>query len=163
MQKQKIASLFLMSLLAACTFEQQNGDLRATPAGIFADQSWAVTQQSEIPGGRLCTISAGEIDVVQQVQRGRGEVQVAVSRPLDPGSRYTIIVGSKRYETAGDYFSRTQSDAIVRDFASGKTAYSEWREFGDGNGRSWHWNTNKIPLGGFAPQYQACRKFTGDR
>jgi hypothetical protein len=163
MQKQKTASVLLM-LLAACTFEQQNGDLRAKPAGMFADQSWDVTERSVTQDNdRICTVSAGELDVTQHLREARVTVQVAVSRPLDPGSRYSIIIGNQRYETPDDYFSPLQSQAIIRDFKRGETAYTEWREFGAANGRSWHWNTNKVPLEGFAPKFDSCTRFLNPR
>src|SRR3954471_9297737 len=104
-----IALLLLPLSLAACTVTQEDGDLRTEPPPLLRQPVWRVTQQVTTPGGeRICTVSAGGIDVTQ---RGNGRAvteQVASSQRTNPGDWYRLIIGPYVYETPDGIFSGLQ-------------------------------------------------------
>ncbi len=150
-----------MLALAACTVQQENGnDLRMNLPPIFGGQQWEVTQRDELPGGRVCTLSAGEMDVTLRSQGHSIVQQVGTSTPLNPGDRYHVQVAARWCETPDGRFGFAESGAIVQDLMKADVAYTEViKQIADDRGSDIKRLGNKIPLQGFGAQYRACQRF----
>jgi hypothetical protein len=156
---EKYIVLILMSF-TACTVEKQEGDLRVTPAPLFAHQEWRTVQQYTAPDGdRICTVNAGEINVTQRMQAGRLQAQVETTNLMQPGKYYSIMVNNHLYQTSQNYFDSKRSHRIVNDMKVADTAYTELRAVAHDNGEPWRWGSNNIPLAGFKEKYDTCTQY----
>jgi len=160
--------LFALSV-SACTIQQENGnDLRLQAPPLLAGKHWQTTQQFVTQNGeRVCTTSAGEMDVTQRAQGKTVTLQVATSSSLNPGDRYRIIYDNDVHETLNgeSTFNPRDSQAIVADLMKGRFVYTEIQErvtelWG---GREFERLGNKINLSDFKEQFKACKKFVTSR
>lgn len=153
-------------LLSSCTIQQQNGgELRLDAPPLLVGQQWKITQQAKLKNGdRICTVSAGEMDVTQRNQGGKRTQEVALSGSFGVGYNYKIQVGSHYYETLDKRFDARESQAIIADLQTNAIAYSELREIPNAvSGGRWRVLSNKIPLAGFPAPYKACTQFLGQK
>jgi hypothetical protein len=148
-------------LVSACTIEQQNGDLRATPAPLFGGQDWQTTQQYQSnAGSRVCTVSSGEIDVTLRREGSRQIAQVAPNFKMDPGTQYKIRARAHGYETRDMWFDGATSRKIIADMRQVDTIYTEKYEAkGPSFTRGFLRTDNKISMAGFANQLDGCERF----
>ncbi|MDE3015702.1 MAG: hypothetical protein KGI29_02110 [Pseudomonadota bacterium] len=148
-------------LLAGCHIEQQGREFHVSPPPAFIHQTWGISQQETSPGGtRVCTVSAGEIDVTQRGARRGSTARVSMDRGLAPGESYKILFGDTIYETLTGRFSAADSAAIIERLKRAKMVYTELTvNFIGFAGGQWRHVQNEIPLAGFPARYRACERF----
>jgi hypothetical protein len=155
-------SLIALLLLSACAQQGNGNDIRLQSPGLFSPQPWGVKEQSKAADGtRICTVSAGEVEVTQKSQGKTMANQVATTFPLVPGESYEILVNGHMYETYDNWFRPNDSQAIISDFMQDSVLYTEWHTL---TMHRFHPSilssmNNKIGLEGFAEQYKACTQF----
>jgi len=157
----------MVAIAAGCTIQQQNGnDLRVKSPPLLAGNHWQITQQSVTQDGdRVCTVSAGEMDVTQHLRGKTITPQVALSYPLNPGDRYRIIMGDHVYETpeGQGWFSAAESQTIIQDFWTADVVYTEVQQRVIQPGSEYQRAGNKINLSGLGEQFKACERFVTGR
>jgi hypothetical protein len=150
MQKLLLISL---AFLAACSIQQEGRDLQVRPAPLFSEQHWQITAQDR----QSCTISAGEIDIIQRRKEGGIIAQVNITRPFMPGDQYKILIRDHIYETSRNIYPVTVSKAIIDDIRVNDTIYTEWQTVTPGD-KTWRRGVNKIKTYDFEPRYQECAR-----
>ncbi|MDE3059679.1 MAG: hypothetical protein KGJ06_01550 [Pseudomonadota bacterium] len=152
-----LAGFFLP--LAACTVEQRNGQEVQLAPPLVAGNVWETTRQVTLPDGRVCTVSAGEMNVTQRSRNGTIMRQVATSYSLNPGDRYRVIIDGDVHETQEGWFNTSESEQIIHNLMTHDTVYTELQERVIDDSNEWKRANNKIRLDGFATQYKACERF----
>ncbi len=148
--------------LGACTIQQREGKTESVFSPLVAaSQPWHVSQQFlDGNGDRICTVSAGEVDVTQRKSADGITLQVATSRHLIPGYRYKILLNGHYYETVEDWFQPGESAKIIDDMLISDTLYTEFRERGTrGQSRAIKTTNNVISLKGFNLLYKNCTDY----
>lgn len=152
---------YLIAVLSLAGCEMQHGIAHFKPPPILADQSWQVVGKNTLPsGGRICTVSPGEIEVTQWKHGRDIAAQVTYYRPLAPGERYKILFGDHVYETLTGKFKAADSQAIIRQLKSNPTVYTEQvtpsTRFG---GWQYERMQNIIPQDDFVARYRECTRY----
>lgn len=161
--------ILLIFFTSACTWQQQNGnELHVQGAPLLAGNHWQTTEQFVARNGeRVCTVSAGEMNVTQRAHGKTVMPQVGVSTPINPGDYYRVIYMDDVHETSngGNTFGPVDSKAIIADLMNGGIVYTEiqQREIHILGGGEFERLGNKINLEGFAAKYQECKKFVTGR
>jgi hypothetical protein len=151
---------------SACTIQQNDGKTEAVFSPLVAaSQPWHVSQQFlDGNGDRICTISAGEVDVTQRKNAGGIALQVATSRHLIPGYRYKILLAGHSYETVEDWFLPDESRKIIDAMLQSDKLYTEFRERGTrGQGSAIKVTSNVISLKGFNLLYKNCTDYINSK
>ena len=155
---------WLPVVLTGCSITQQNGDLRAEPPPVLREQPWSITQQVASPGGdRVCTVSAGEVQITQRYSNHQVMQQVATSADIDPGDYYRITIGPQTFETQNSVFAPSDSPKIIAAMLQGqqKMIYTERQvpSFARKHRAEIDHFNNSLSLDGFAILYQQCTQY----
>jgi hypothetical protein len=148
--------------ISACTIQQTEGKTETVFSPlVMASQPWHISQQFQDGNGdRVCTVSAGEVDVTQRKNAQGVALQVATSKHLIPGHRYKILLAGNYYETIEDWFRPEDSTRIIDDMLRSDKLYTEHRERGTrGQSRAIKTTNNVISLKGFNLLYKNCTDY----
>ncbi len=152
-------AIAMLCAIAGCDNVVQRGGVPVQFAQPFVlgDRSWN-TGEAVVKGKPTCEVRAGELGVAQQLDNGRVVEQVVISVKLSPGDSYKVLVGPHSYETKDSWFNDRDSRAIIRDMKTASIVYTEQRELTLGVNNRYREIPNKIPLDGFAAQFDACTR-----
>jgi hypothetical protein len=154
----------VLFLASACTIQQQNGnELHFQGSPLLVGNQWETKQKFAMNSGdRICTVSAGEMNVGQRARGSTINYEISTSTPISPGDHYRVIYNNDVHETSNGsaVFNATESKAIVADLMKGGIIYTEIQQMQVyPAGREFERIGNKISLDDFAGKFQECKRF----
>jgi hypothetical protein len=158
--KSSIYTCIVSLALAACTIEQQGGELETEFHPPLTYAAWETQQLTGEQGQPVCAVTSGHNGLAVYVRRMQGDVSVSVkgNRKLPPSAFLTVNINGKRYQTSQEFFAAADALELAQDLAAGGKAYLEWSEIHPfGHGRRLH-IVNVLKMEGFTSRFKECQR-----